>query len=211
MGFPRYARTTITGLGFGLLTLLMLQACGGGGGGGGASDSTDATPGGVATAASPAPGSPPPSPGATDTGCGFASFQAEMLRLVNAQRAAGATCGTRGSFPPVPALAWESRLSQAAYDHSLDMATANYFSHTGRDGRSPFQRVAATGYTAQAVGENIAAGYGSMAAVVDGWMGSEGHCANLMSASYSQMGLACARGSASQYGIYWTQVLARPR
>jgi uncharacterized protein YkwD len=91
------------------------------------------------------------------------------------------------------------------------MATANYFSHTGRDGRSPSQRVNAAGYTAQAVGENIAAGYGSMAAVVDGWMGSEGHCANLMSASYSQMGLACARGSASQYGIYWTQVLARPR
>lgn len=210
MAFPRNARTTIAGLTLGFLTLLMLQACGGGGDGGGG-DTADATPGGVATSSAPSPGSPSPAPGAADTGCGFVNFQAELLRLVNAQRAAGASCGTRGSFPPVPALAWDGRLSQAAYDHSLDMATANYFSHTGRDGRSPSQRVAATGYTAQAVGENIAAGYGSMAAVVDGWMGSEGHCANLMSASYSQMGLACARGSASQYGIYWTQVLARPR
>lgn len=210
MAFPRNARTTIAGLTLGFLTLLMLQACGGGGDGGGG-NTADATPGGVATSSAPSPGSPSPAPGAADTGCGFVDFQAELLRLVNAQRAAGASCGTRGSFPPVPALAWDGRLSQAAYDHSLDMATANYFSHTGRDGRSPSQRVAATGYTAQAVGENIAAGYGSMAAVVDGWMGSEGHCANLMSASYSQMGLACARGSASQYGIYWTQVLARPR
>jgi len=42
-------------------------------------------------------------------------------------------------------------------------------------------------------------------------MGSDGHYANLMSASYSQMGLARARGTASQYGICWTQVPARPR
>lgn len=134
-----------------------------------------------------------------------------MLSLVNAHRAAGASCGARGSFPSVPALAWESRLAQAAYDHSLDMATQNYFSHTSQDGRTLGQRVTATGYGWQAIGENIAAGYGRTQTVVDGWMASDGHCANLMSSSYTQMGLGCARDAGSTYGIYWTQVLARPR
>jgi len=61
-------------------------------------------------------------------------------------RAAGASCGPRGSFAPAPALAWEGRLTAAAYAHSLDMATYDYFSHTGRDGRSVAERVSATGY-----------------------------------------------------------------
>ncbi|MBA2723645.1 MAG: CAP domain-containing protein [Methylibium sp.] len=142
--------------------------------------------------------------------CGLPDFQAEALRLVNARRAAGASCGGR-SFPAAPALRWQAQLAQAAYGHSLDMATQNYFSHTSLDGRSLSDRVGAAGYVWSGVGENIAAGYGSVQAVVDGWMESSGHCANLMNRNYTEMALACARDNGSVYRIYWTQVLARPR
>ena len=56
------------------------------------------------------------------------------------------------------------------------MATQNYFSHTSADGRTLADRINATGYAWSALGENIAAGYPSVNAVVDGWMASDGHC-----------------------------------
>lgn len=157
-----------------------------------------------------APATAPASSGA-DITCGLANFQAEALRLINARRAAGASCGARGSFPATTALTWSTPLTNASFGHSRDMATLNYFSHTSADGRTLGTRVTAAGYTWQAVGENIAAGYGSVQQVVDGWMTSDGHCANLMGANFVHMGLACARQSGSTYGTYWTLDLARPR
>lgn len=221
------------GVGLVLAAVLALQACGGGGGdsdGGGADVDTD-------MAAGPAddPGNDPDAGqgnGAGDGGsgddgtggagsagggaapaeitCGLPDFQAEALRLVNARRAAGASCGSRGSFPAAPALRWQAQLADAAYGHSLDMATKNYFSHTSLDGRTLTARVAAVDYGWSGLGENIAAGYVSVQAVVDGWMTSDGHCANLMNGSYTEMALACARDDDSAYRIYWTQVLTRP-
>ena len=172
-----------------LAVLLALQACGGGGDDGGA------------TAATPV---------AADIGCGLANFQADALRIVNARRAQGASCGTRGSFAPAGALAWNTALANAAYGHSRDRADQNFFSHTGSDGSSFDARISAAGYSWHAVAENIAAGPTSVQAVVDGWMASDGHCANIMSASYRDMGLACARTASSAYGIYWTMDLGAP-
>jgi len=172
-----------------MAVLLALQACGGGGDDGGA------------TAATPV---------AADIGCGLANFQADALRIVNAKRAQGASCGTHGNFAPAAALAWNTALANAAYGHSRDMADHNFFSHTGSNGSSFDARISAAGYDWHAVAENIAAGPSSVQAVVDGWMASDGHCANLMSASYRDMGLACARNPASSYGIYWTLDLASP-
>lgn len=57
--------------------------------------------------------------------------------------------------------------------------------------------------------ENIAAGYGSIDSVVAGWLASDGHCANLMGASYTQIGMACATSSAN--GNNWTLDLAAPQ
>lgn len=143
--------------------------------------------------------------------CGHANFAADLLDRVNRLRASGATCGSQ-AYGPAPALAYEGRLHQAATAHSQDMVVRNFFSHTGSDGGSPGQRVSATGYAWSAVGENIAAGYGSVAAVVDGWAASPGHCANLMNRNFTQMGIACVPGSASSpYRSYWTMNLARPR
>jgi uncharacterized protein YkwD len=139
-------------------------------------------------------------------------FAAAALARVNQVRAAGATCGARGSFAPAAALTWSNLLTQASDVHSRDMQANNFFSHTGSNGSSLSQRVDATGYDWSGLGENIAAGYPSVNAVVDGWMGSDGHCANLMNPNFTQFGLACVSGtSANTYSNYWTMDLARSR
>jgi len=123
--------------------------------------------------------------------------KATMLQLVNEVRATGCTCGTT-NMPAVAAVTWNDVLAKAAYDHSVDMKTNNYFSHTGLDGSSPGDRLQAAGYNWQAYGENIAAGYSSEEAVMDAWLHSEGHCKNIMSADFREMG-------AGREGNYWTQ------
>ena len=92
------------------------------------------------------------------------------------------------------------------------MAAQNYFSHTSADGRTVANRIDATGYLWDALGENIAAGYPTVNAVIDGWMASDGHCANVMAPNFTEVGLACVPGtSSSAYNTYWTMDLARPR
>ncbi len=195
-----------------MLLLALLQACGGGGGDDTNTANSDAAAAAPTTPSTPAPAasSPTSSAPAADTTCGLANFEADALRLVNQQRAAGATCGSRGSFAPAAALTWNARLANAAYGHSRDMADNNYFSHDSLDGRSMADRINATGYTWSTIGENIAAGYTSLQGTVNGWMASEGHCANLMNPRFTEFALACARNDASQYRLYWTQNLGRP-
>ena len=142
---------------------------------------------------------------APDTG-----FQDEMLTAVNAARATQQNCGGT-IMPPVPALTWDGQLEQAAYTHSNDMANYNFFSHTGSDGSSVSTRVTAQGYTWSSVGENIAAGQKDVDAVMKSWIESPGHCLNIMSANFTQMGASFVTNSSTQYGIYWTQVFAKPR
>lgn len=200
-----------------LALLALLQACGGGGGdnsNSGNSNNSDVsalpTTQTAPTAAAPAASAPASAAPAADTTCGLANFEADALRLVNQQRAAGASCGARGSFAPAAALAWNGQLATSAYGHSRDMADNNYFSHDSQDGRTMVDRINATGYAWSTIGENIAAGYGGVQSVVSAWMASDGHCANLMNPRYTEFGLACARNEASHYRSYWTQNLGRP-
>jgi uncharacterized protein YkwD len=135
----------------------------------------------------------------TNTG-GTADYnvdQTMMLQLINDVRQTGCTCGTT-PMPAVPALAWNDQLAKAAYDHSVDMETNNYFSHTGLNNSDPGQRITAAGYSWHAYGENIASGYTSEQAVVTGWLQSEDHCRNIMNAGYKDMGVG-------RDGNYWTQ------
>lgn len=162
-------------------------------------------------APSPPPPAPAPAPASAGTTCGIANFEASILARVNQYRAAGASCRSAGTFGPAAALAWNTKLTQAAAGHSLDMASKNYFSHTSRDGRTFVDRINATGYAWSTIGENIAAGYSSVASVVDGWMASDGHCANLMNPNFRDVGMACAASSSSTYRTYWTMNLGRPR
>jgi uncharacterized protein YkwD len=181
--------------------VLLLGACGGGG-----SDAAAPAP------ASSTPSPPPATPTSTGATCGISDFAATALARVNAVRATGADCHSRGVFPPAAALTWNAKLTDAASAHSADMAAKNYFSHTSADGRTMDARVNATGYLWSGLGENIAAGYPGIDKVMDGWIASDGHCANLMSANLTEIGLACVPGtSSSTYNTYWTMDLGKPR
>ena len=116
----------------------------------------------------------------------------QVITLVNAQRKK-VGCGP---------LRTGTALGKAAQLHSADMARYNYFSHTSRDGRSPWQRIRAQNY-AYGSAENIAAGQPSASAVVTAWMKSTGHRRNILNCSNKAVGVGVARGGS--YGIYWTQ------
>ncbi|MBV2111692.1 MAG: Ig-like domain-containing protein [Candidatus Thiodiazotropha sp. (ex Ctena orbiculata)] len=127
-----------------------------------------------------------------------------MLTLVNNARALTRTCGTT-NYPATTPLAWHCNLEQAAQGHSTSMADNDYFNHTGIDGSTPGERISAAGYVWRTYGENIAAGYSSAESAMNGWLGSAGHCSNIMNSSFTEMGQAEARNAASTYGVYWTQ------
>jgi uncharacterized protein YkwD len=86
------------------------------------------------------------------------------------------------------------------------MARYDYFSHTGRDGSTVDSRATRAGYRWRAIGENIAAGQMDADAAVRGWINSPGHCANIMSPAFREMGAAFVVNTQSSQGIYWTQV-----
>jgi uncharacterized protein YkwD len=199
----------------------LLTACGGGG-----SDNTPSaaaapsaaavtTPSAAATsipasAASQAISAAPAS--SSDASCGLnapGGIQAEMLQRVNAMRASGAVCGSV-AYPTVGALSWNTTLLQAAKGHATDMATNNYFSHTGRDGRSPAERVLAAGYSYGQMGENIAAGQPTVESAMAAWTASASHCQNMMTPDFRDIAVACVRNDSATYRIYWVMEMARP-
>lgn len=133
-----------------------------------------------------------------------------MLTLVNNSRSISRDCGVQ-PMSPQPALSWDCLLDQAAVGHSTSMADNNFHAHVSPvEGSNPGDRINAAGYSPQAWGENIAAGYADEETVVKAWLDSPGHCSNIMSASFTQMGAGFARNPTSTYGIYWTQNFARP-
>ena len=151
--------------------------------------------------------------GGNGGGCSVTAEEQLMLDTVNAVRASARQCGANGSFPAVPPLAWSCALESAALTHSTDMANNNFFSHTGSNGQSVGSRATQAGYVWSTVGENIAAGgsLSSVAAVVQAWVNSPGHCENLMRSSFTELGASKYSNNTSTYGVYWTQVFGRPR
>jgi uncharacterized protein YkwD len=174
------------------LLAAVLAACGGGGGG--HDDRDDRSNDDVEVA-----------------DCGLPDFRATVLARVNEVRAAGVNCGAAGTFGPAGALAWNDLLAQAAAAHAQDMARLNFFSHTSPDGGTLTDRVDATGYEWQRLGENLAAGHTSVIAVVDAWVASPDHCANMLNPLLTEVGVACVPGSAATtYQTYWTMELGQP-
>lgn len=130
------------------------------------------------------------------------ALQQEILTYLNAARARSCLCGTT-TYAPVPALALSTKLTSASDKFALDLATYNYFSHTGRDGSRPWDRMTREGYIWRAAGENIAAGCTTARAVVDGWLKSPGHCANIMIPNFREVGVGYAYTTTSTYKAYW--------
>jgi uncharacterized protein YkwD len=131
--------------------------------------------------------------------------QARVLALVNEARARPQRCGSQ-AFAAAPPLRLNPTLQSVASSHAAEMARYSYFSHTGRDGSTVDGRATRAGYPWRAIGENIAAGQMTADAVVQGWINSPGHCANIMSPAYSEMGAAFVVNKQSSQGIYWAQV-----
>lgn len=120
-----------------------------------------------------------------------------MLGAVNRLRSKGCHCG-RKYMPPVGPVTWNDRLENAAAAHARDMRRNGFFGHQGSNGSSIGERVTKAGYRWRAVSENIAEGYGGFEATLLAWRDSPGHCRNLMSGSYREMGV-------SNIGELWVQ------
>ena len=138
------------------------------------------------------------------------AIRKKMVNLVNRARSKKRYCGSK-PCPPVHAVRWNPRLADAALKHSRDMAKHDFFNHTGSNETSVVQRVNSTGYTWRSVGENIYAGHEISEEVVAGWLTSAGHCSNIMSFKFTEIGAACFSNPSSQFGTYWTLVLASPQ
>jgi uncharacterized protein YkwD len=120
-----------------------------------------------------------------------AQAEAQVLALVNAERAKAG----------VSPLAANSALTELAEKFSDDMAARGFFDHTDPDGLSPWDRAAKAGVTGLG-GENIARGQADPAAVVEAWMNSPGHRANILNPDFKTLGVGVHFGPG---GPWWTQ------
>ncbi|WP_258182902.1 CAP domain-containing protein [Enhygromyxa salina] len=134
----------------------------------------------------------------------WVDMELEVLELVNQARAQGGDCDSQGVFAPSGPLSWDPTLTCAARVHSKDMADNNFFDHTNLQGNGPGWRFDQAGYNGGGWGENIAAGYSDPASVVQGWLDSDGHCANMLNPSFSLIGIGYATGN-GDWTHYWTQ------
>ncbi|MDU1321817.1 CAP domain-containing protein [Clostridium sporogenes] len=137
-------------------------------------------------------------PSATKPDSSVAALEKEVVTLVNAERAKAG----------LPALKANTELSNVARLKSQDMIDKKYFSHTSPTYGSPFDMMKKFGIKYSAAGENIASGYPTAKAVVDGWMNSPGHRANILSKSFTEIGVGLAKSSNGT--CYWTQMFINP-
>lgn len=122
---------------------------------------------------------------------GILAFESEVAALVNDVRAQYG----------LSALTINQELCQVARYKSQDMAEKGYFAHESPTYGSPFQMMQTFGISYQTAGENIAYGQRTPQAVVDAWMNSSGHRANILNSSYTQIGVGFYAD-----GYYWTQM-----
>jgi uncharacterized protein YkwD len=132
-----------------------------------------------------------------------------VLELINEARLHARRCG-REKFRATTLLRHAAALEHAARVHARDMAARNFLGHVGSDEGMPADRVTRAGYSWASVAENVAAGQTTAEEVVNTWLASSGHCANLMNPRYSESGAARATNPESEQVIYWVQVFAAP-
>jgi uncharacterized protein YkwD len=163
---------------------------------------TATPPPSTSTPPQPSPSAPPtstaPSPSPTESPTGNAAFEAEVVTIVNQERAK-VGC---------PAVTVDDRLTAAARAHSADMAARNYFSHTTPEGVDFATRITNAGYRWSGAGENIAKGQRTPQEVMTSWMNSDGHKANILNCGYKNLGVGVAADSSGT--LLWTQDFASP-
>ena len=128
----------------------------------------------------------------------YSAYASEVLRLVNIERdKVGAAH-----------LVLDGALCDAANMRAIEMDYSGNFSHTRPDERDCFTVFSFCKISFYTCGENIAAGYPTPAAVVDGWMNSTGHKANILNTAFTKMGLGYSTGGGGEYRHYWAQEFA---
>ncbi|WP_222854307.1 CAP domain-containing protein [Fodinicola acaciae] len=123
------------------------------------------------------------------------SYAQQVVDLTNQQRRSHG-CGN---------LTVNAALTRSAQGHSADMAAHNYFAHNSQNGKTPGARITSAGYSWSRWAENIAAGYQTPAQVVNGWMNSSGHRANILNCKLRDIGVGYVYSGAAKYRTYWTQ------
>ena len=118
-------------------------------------------------------------------------FEQEVIRLVNEIRTENG----------LKALTYDWELARVARYKSQDMKDSGYFAHNSPIYGTPFQMIKNFGISYRSAGENIAKGYATPQAVVNGWMNSSGHRANILNTSYTHIGVGYVAS-----GNYWTQM-----
>lgn len=119
------------------------------------------------------------------------SFEQEVIRLVNEIRVENG----------LKALTYDWELSRVARFKSQDMKDLGYFAHNSPIYGTPFQMIKNFGISYRSAGENIAKGYATPQAVVNAWMNSSGHRANILNANFTRIGVGYVAD-----GNYWTQM-----
>jgi len=143
----------------------------------------------TATASKPAATTPSTSTSTQATST-VSAFEKQVVELTNKERA-------KNGLAP---LTLDTELSKVARVKSQDMSTNNYFDHTSPTYGSPFDMMKQFGISYKAAGENIAKGQATPEEVVEAWMNSEGHRANILSSKFTHIGVGyVAKGN------YWTQ------
>lgn len=126
------------------------------------------------------------------------ALENEVIRLVNIER----------SKKGLMALKTNWQISRIARYKSQDMINKNYFDHYSPTYGSPFNMMESFSVKFSAAGENIAMGQRTPSEVMNGWMNSPGHRANILSAAYSEIGVGVAKNKNGMY--YWTQMFIKP-
>ena len=126
------------------------------------------------------------------------ALENEVIKLVNSERAKNG----------LPALKANWQVSRVARYKSQDMIDKNYFSHTSPTYGSPFRMLETFGVSFSAAGENIAMGQRTPSEVMNAWMGSPGHRNNILSPSFTEIGVGLAKSANGRY--YWTQMFIKP-
>ena len=101
-------------------------------------------------------------------------------------------------------------LSEAAKNHSRDLAKWDRISHFGSDGSNPWDRVKRSGYNARLAAENVGTGQATIDEVFKGWKESPGHNKNLLLADAEHMGIALVQDPKTEFKTFWTLVLGAP-
>ena len=132
----------------------------------------------------------PDAPVQTDSAEFNTAYEAEVLRLVNVERA------KYGLSP----LVMDKGVTAVAHLRAKEIVRS--FSHTRPDGSSCFTAAKELGVSYRSAGENIAYGYATPSQVVNGWMNSEGHRKNILSSSFGKIGIGCRKSNGI---LYWSQ------